>query len=412
MNKLVSIIIPVYNTEEYLEKCLDSAINQTFKDIEIIIINDGSIDNSYEICQKYKRIDPRIRLFTQENRGQGFARNFGIMQSKSDFIYFLDSDDYIEYNTIEQLYNEAIENKSDIVIGGWEKVNEVSNQVIKINPIIDIDLLNSKNKVSYIFSFQFTYVACGILINKEIFLDNFLFFPNYFHEDLYLMPKILYFAKKISYIDNKFYKWLERKDSTSNSFNLEHAISIGSILVDWSNFLIKEKIYKDNRNSLFKGFIKCLAFGKNQAKKFASIGQEKEILSYFDNIENNFDINFSKYNQEQKDNIDNLNLSHRLNNIYKQLELLKQSKNKFAIYGNGIFGKLVAKELRNEIIVIFDKSLGIDNSNSVPILNPEKINDFNFDKILICVLGREDEIISYLQNDLNIKKDRIIVFKT
>lgn len=410
MNKIISIIIPIYNTEKYLDKCLNSCINQTFKDIEIILINDGSTDNSYEICQKYKIIDSRIRLFTQENRGQGFARNFGIMKSKSDFIYFLDSDDFIEPDTIEQLYNQVIFDKSDIVIGGWEKVNEDLNQIIKTNPAIDVDVLNSKNKVSYIFSFQFTYVACGILINKKIFLDNFLFFPNYFHEDLYLMPKIFYFARKISYVDNKFYKWIERNDSSSNSFSMEHAISVGGILVDWSNFLLKEKIYKENQKSLFKGFIKCIAFGKNQTKKFASINQKDEILAYFHNLENNFDINFSKYNQQQQNNISNLNFSHSLNNIYKQIDNIKQSKKEIAIYGNGLFGKFIAKELNEQIIVILDKNMDIQD-NSQRLNNPSKINNYTFDKILICVLGREDEIIDYLKNELNIREDKIITFR-
>ncbi len=406
----ISVIIPIYNTEKYLERCLDSAINQTFKDIEIILINDGSIDNSYKICQKYQKKDSRIRLFNQENRGQGFARNFGIIQSKSDFIFFLDSDDFIEPDTIEQLYNQVIFDKSDIVIGGWEKVNEDLNQIIKTNPAIDVDVLNSKNKVSYIFSFQFTYVACGILINKKIFLDNFLFFPNYFHEDLYLMPKIFYFARKISYVDNKFYKWIERNDSSSNSFSMEHAISVGGILVDWSNFLLKEKIYEENQKSLFKGFIKCIAFGKNQAKKFASINQKDEILAYFHNLENNFDINFSKYNQQQQNNISNLNFSHSLNNIYKQLDNIKQSKKEIAIYGNGLFGKFIAKELNEQIIVILDKNMDIQD-NSQRLNNPSKINNYTFDKILICVLGREDEIIDYLKNELNIREDKIITFR-
>lgn len=406
----ISVIIPIYNTEKYLERCLDSAINQTFKDIEIILINDGSIDNSYKICQKYQKKDSRIRLFNQENRGQGFSRNFGIIQSKSDFIFFLDSDDFIEPDTIEQLYNQVIFDNSDIVIGGWEKVNEDLTQIIKTNPAIDVDVLNSKNRVSYIFSFQFTYVACGILINKKKFLDNFLFFPNYFHEDLYLMPKIFYFARKISYVDNKFYKWIERNDSSSNSFSMEHAISVGGILVDWSNFLLKEKIYEENQKSLFKGFIKCIAFGKNQAKKFASINQKDEILAYFHNLENNFDINFSKYNQQQQNNISNLNFSHSLNNIYKQLDNIKQSKKEIAIYGNGLFGKFIAKELNEQIIVILDKNMDIQD-NSQRLNNPSKINNYTFDKILICVLGREDEIIDYLKNELNIREDKIITFR-
>lgn len=224
------------------------------------------------------------------------------------------------------------------------------------------------------------------------------------------MPKIFYFARKISYVDNKFYKWIERNDSSSNSFSMEHAISVGGILVDWSNFLLKEKIYEENQKSLFKGFIKCIAFGKNQAKKFASINQKDEILAYFHNLENNFDINFSKYNQQQQNNISNLNFSHSLNNIYKQLDNIKQSKKEIAIYGNGLFGKFIAKELNEQIIVILDKNMDIQD-NSQRLNNPSKINNYTFDKILICVLGREDEIIDYLKNELNIREDKIITFR-
>ncbi|MFA6760124.1 MAG: glycosyltransferase [Sulfuricurvum sp.] len=409
MNDLISVIIPIYNAEKYLKKCLDSVLNQTYRDLEIILINDGSTDNSYKICQEYEKKESRIRLFTQKNRGQGFARNFGVLHSRSDLIFFIDADDYIEENAIWLLREKMLQDRSDIAIGGWEKIDEPSGKILKINPKIDADLLNSEDRVSYLFSFQFTYVPWGMIISKKIFIDNYLFFPNYFHEDLYLMPKVFYFAKKISYVDSKLYKWLERGGSSSNSFTIDHAISVGGILVDWSNFLIKEKMYKKNQTSLFQGFIKCLAFGKNQANKFSSKDDRCEILAYLENIEKNFDINFYNYSLEQTSSMDNLDLSHKLNNIYQQVSQLKRSDSRFAIYGNGIFGKLMAKELSDQIVVIFDKSL--DKANGI-VENPIKIDDYDFDKILICVLGREEEIVSYLKNDLNVSEHKIVTFRS
>ena len=105
-----------------------------------------------------------------------------------------------------------------------------------------------------------------------------------------------------------------------------------------------------------------------------------------------------------------MNFSHSLNNIYKQLDNIKQSKKEIAIYGNGLFGKFIAKELNEQIIVILDKNMDIQD-NSQRLNNPSKINNYTFDKILICVLGREDEIIDYLKNELNIREDKIITFR-
>ncbi len=110
----VSMIIPVYNVEKYLKKCVESVINQTLKDIEIILINDGSTDNSPEICNQYAQQDERIKLITQENKGLSAARNTGMKFAKGDYIAFLDSDDWIDLNFCEKLYNSAIDTDADI----------------------------------------------------------------------------------------------------------------------------------------------------------------------------------------------------------------------------------------------------------------------------------------------------------
>ena len=103
--ELVSIIIPVYNTEKYLEECLDSVCSQTYKNLEIILINDGSTDNSEEICQKFKDMDQRIQIYTCFNSGPAFARNLGLSKAHGEYIMFVDSDDWILPELVDTLYD-------------------------------------------------------------------------------------------------------------------------------------------------------------------------------------------------------------------------------------------------------------------------------------------------------------------
>lgn len=111
----VSIIVPVYNVEKYLERCLESLINQTYRNIEILIVNDGSTDNSKKICEKYKEMDSRIRLINKKNQGLGMARNTGLEYITGKYVLFVDSDDYVERNLVELVYKIAEENNCDFV---------------------------------------------------------------------------------------------------------------------------------------------------------------------------------------------------------------------------------------------------------------------------------------------------------
>ena len=149
MNK-ISIIVPVYNVEQYLGKCLDSIINQTYKNIEIILINDGSTDNSLEICNYYKEKDSRIIVINKENGGQSSARNSGLKVSTGNYIMFVDSDDKINLRCCELLIDTILKNNSDIVIGDSSSDEKE----------IDKDLQFDDNKVE--------------LINKDILYNYFL----------------------------------------------------------------------------------------------------------------------------------------------------------------------------------------------------------------------------------------------
>ena len=132
MNK-VSIIIPVYNVQKYLRKCLDSIVNQTFKNIEIIIINDGSSDNSLNICKEYSKKDKRINIINKHNEGVSKARNTGLLYATGEYISFIDSDDWVEQNMIEELYNSITSNKADLCICNFIKENKNKRDYIKSN---------------------------------------------------------------------------------------------------------------------------------------------------------------------------------------------------------------------------------------------------------------------------------------
>ncbi len=117
----VSVIIPVYNVEQYLEQCLESVVNQTLKEIEIILINDGTKDNSVQICEKFAKQDPRINFVQQENKGLSATRNVGLKLAKGEFVAFLDSDDWVDLDFYEKLYKAAVETNAEIAAAGFER---------------------------------------------------------------------------------------------------------------------------------------------------------------------------------------------------------------------------------------------------------------------------------------------------
>lgn len=128
----ISAIVPIYNVEKYLDRCVKSLINQTLKDIEIILVDDGSPDKCPVICDKYAEQDSRIRVIHKENGGLGYARNSGLEISTGEYIYFIDSDDYISENAFEELYKVAIENQADVCYAGFYLIDEESGSTVAL----------------------------------------------------------------------------------------------------------------------------------------------------------------------------------------------------------------------------------------------------------------------------------------
>lgn len=216
---IISIILPVHNTSPYLEECLDSIHNQSFKDYELICIDDGSSDNSYEILKKYEKIITNCKVIRQSNQGVAIARNTGLKNVKGDYIIFIDSDDYVESNYLERLYSESCNNNADVVICNFYRYYDTSN--LKL-PVIfkkssglysSNDILRSLIPDNLIHSYLWNK-----LWKKELF-DN-LEFPNIKYEDISIMCDLFYKAKKISIINDALYYYRIRKTSIVRNYSI------------------------------------------------------------------------------------------------------------------------------------------------------------------------------------------------
>ena len=220
----ISVVVPVYNVEQYLELCIKSITAQTFSDIEIIIVDDGSTDSSSSICDDFEKKDKRISVIHQENSGLGGARNTGINAATCSYILFVDSDDTINKNLIEVTYQAALENHSDIVRFDILRVDDrgealgiLDSALPKEKPLAFFDNLLLLTDVS----------ACNKLFRRSLFIDNEIFFPKHlWYEDLRTIPKLYCHAKNIYYVDQPpLYYYLIREHSITSNRNPDRTVN-------------------------------------------------------------------------------------------------------------------------------------------------------------------------------------------
>lgn len=209
----VSIIVPVYNVEKYLRKCIDSLINQTLNDIEIICINDGSTDKSLKILKEYKNKDSRIILFNQENSGQSVARNRGIEIAKGEYLGFVDPDDWIDLDYYEKLYNAASTNDTDIAVGGIIRVTGIKKKKF-LNFEKETLTDNTKLKFELCDVPEKSYIWNKIYKTQKLKEINLKFEEGRIFEDCIFTPQALFFLGKMVTVPNTYYYYLRRNNST------------------------------------------------------------------------------------------------------------------------------------------------------------------------------------------------------
>jgi len=275
----VSLIIPVYNVEEYLKKCLDSAIHQTLNEIEIIIVNDGSTDKSLSICETYAKNDQRITIISQKNAGLSAARNTGIRAAKGKYLSFLDSDDFLALETLKETFEKAETESLDIVIYRYNKIDKNDNIILtnKVQEIYTQDELKRR-----VYAVHKSPMACDKLYSTKLFHDNNIYFPHgLYHEDVYITYKLVYYAKGIGVIEKAFYNWLIREGSISKSISVKHIDDILNSLVDMKSFFNSHKVYDLYESEYIR---RCYSFsmlmiGKVEASS-DTINNKKRLKKY------------------------------------------------------------------------------------------------------------------------------------
>lgn len=244
MEELVSIIVPIYKVEKYLERCLNSIINQTYTNIEIILVDDGSPDSCGEICEKYKKIDSRIKVVHKQNEGLGMARNSGLEHIDGEYVAFVDSDDWVAQSYIEDMLLAITNNNSDFVISGYieertngniikynsprEKMeNYGSNEIVEevLLPILGSSP-NYKNDI------EIQMCVWTNLYKTSIIKENNLQFVNERHflsEDLFFNIDYIMHCKKVSIISNCNYHYKVNEVSLTNSYRQDRFILLTNL---------------------------------------------------------------------------------------------------------------------------------------------------------------------------------------
>ncbi len=235
MKYKVSVIIPVWNVERYIESCLTSLSSQTLKEIEIIVVNDGSPDNSQKIIDKYvKKYPNKVKSYIKENGGQGSARNLGITFATGEYISFVDSDDWLSEDALEKMYNHAKKEKSDIVI--CDMVDHYPDKTIY------------HNCTKYESVYKVTPSACNKIFKKTIIKDI-KFLSKLWYEDFNFTTKILLKNPKISTISEGLYHCNCREESTMNNNNSLKNLDMLIVINDLIEYQKELKIYDKNLTS-------------------------------------------------------------------------------------------------------------------------------------------------------------------
>ncbi len=296
-NPKISVIIPVYNVEKYLRECLDSVINQTFRDIEIICINDGSTDNSLNILEEYKRIDKRIKIIHQKNKGMSVARNNGMKIAKGKYICFVDSDDWVDKKMCELFYLISKKNNLDILVGGSNLIYErrVLRKIVKTDSRYSLSNLKTfDNEIFYWKNinnlFQINLCVWGKLYKKDFLKKINISFPEgMFHEDYLFYLKTILLANKIGLLRNNLYNYRKlRKGAITYKIKDKNLMDIIKIMEMCKEFLVEKGFWDELKKEFiefkFDTFDNFYKSTKHKRKMFYLM---KKSLSKeeFDNLE-------------------------------------------------------------------------------------------------------------------------------
>ena len=448
MGPEISVVIPIFNVEKYLEECLNSVIHQSFEDIEIICINDGSTDNSLNILRKYEKKDNRIRIINQKNVGAGGARYIGLSLSKGRYVYFMDSDDFLELNALELLYDNAVSNNSDVVIFNFARYDPILKSKICLHGFDletvfgDVDFNN--------FTFDYHDVKRYVLntsfapwakLYKREFLDSyddFYFLKDINYEDVPFHVQVMLRAK-LSFCPYFLYNYrVYNKNLTVVDYEKnKHLLDIFKIIDIVENFLKDNNFYHEFKMefALFK-FIQIIQYVISfPSKKFFlkakselqylnidfSMGVTQKLLydtilkvdSFDEFYVNIFDAMFDRINTFNGEIIQNNNIIGEKDAEIRRISDVIVSKD--SVIGEkdaeiNILSKAILRNnvrIDNQLSIIDNKKLIIkENSQKIKLLH-EELSSKNSEIVSLenKIESRNNDIRDLKDENSNLKSD-------
>lgn len=266
----VSVIIAAYNVENYIDRCIESIRNQTLKDIEIIVVNDGSTDRTIEKIEKIKKDDDRIILLNQKNKGSIEARKFGLKNASGDYIIFIDADDWIDTNSLEILYNRSKCNNSDITLYNYF-INYDNGEEISINKYINSNI-STENCIEYLLTEKINLTLWSTLIRRSYIYENNIIFPKNISigEDIATLLSLLSYNPKICVVDECLYHYYQREDSITKRPSSK-LLDVNKAIIFMESILLEKSIYSKYKSefdyTIYKQLFDYACISYNKVEK-------------------------------------------------------------------------------------------------------------------------------------------------
>ena len=338
----ISVIVPVYNVEDYLRQCLDSIMNQSLSDIEIICVDDGSTDRSGLILEEYLLKYERIRVFSQENRGAGASRNFAIEHAMGEYVYFMDADDYLDLNAFEMIYSAAEEKSVDFLMFKISNFHEDTGEVV------DDDYYNMPHLKELVGGDTFSYsdvskialdlCVCppGNLFRRE-FISDIRFPEGLLFEDNVFFTHALFKAERICFLDEFLYRRRRRMDSTTTPLSVRSldTIDITNMLID----LCDEFGHENHKGALYYRIF-------NNIYRIFKKADEAQKEEFFDKIRHDYLKSREKW---ESDDYFTQKLKPEYRHIY-ECALKSKNAKRFEKCVDGFSKESRLKKLRNRLL--------------------------------------------------------------
>lgn len=300
---MISVIIPVYNAGKYLNSCIDSLLNQTYQDLEIILVNDGSTDGSKKILEEWRNRDSRIVIIHKENGGASTARNAGLDIAKGEYIGFVDADDTISPFYFEVLYNCALKDQSDFVCYRYKGSVDVSEDYELINALVEDRLIVNSRKVLYDYEKKYYSIIWGVPFNKlfhKSLFEKLRFSEGMIYEDVEILPKLIKASHQITILPMELYYYNSSENSVMRSGFSAKRFNILDLWKSHFYFFRTEEMYNHANIYLLRYITELIRFSKltkePQYKQYINVYQrylrdykknKREYLKYLSSLDHN-----------------------------------------------------------------------------------------------------------------------------